>query len=69
VKRSKDRKIKSREKPDMTGIYWLFDKEWNSINAVWARSFKEARALFEPRYKGTFWLECARSGESKKVRL
>jgi hypothetical protein len=50
-------------------MYELYDTEWRSLSVVEARSFREARAAFEPFYKGTFWIEHIRSGETKKVRL
>ena len=50
-------------------IYELYDKEWRSISVAQAQNFKEARAAFEPFFKGEFWIEHIQSGETKRVRL
>jgi hypothetical protein len=49
--------------------YELYDTEWHAVSSVQAKSFKEARTAFGALYKGTFWVEHVRSGETKKVRL
>jgi hypothetical protein len=49
--------------------YELYDTKWRLLKVTSARSFKEAITTFEPFHKGMFWVEHARSGEARKVRL